>query len=96
MAIADTQLKDEDKTQSENIITGAMRITGIKVTYYFICHTKLWLFSNNITLEKENDNVNIGKLLHEDRYKRDSKEITIDQTISIDFIRKGDTIILMK
>ncbi|MCE8429868.1 MAG: Dna2/Cas4 domain-containing protein, partial [Candidatus Methanoperedens sp.] len=43
-----------------------------------------------MTLEKEHDNVNIGKLLHEDRYKRDSKEITIDQTISIDFIRKGD------
>ena len=94
MDIADTQLKEEDKTQSENIIIGGMRITGVKISYYFICHTKLWLFSHNITLEKEHDNVNIGKLLHEDRYKRDSKEITIDQTISIDFIRKGDTIVL--
>src|SRR3989304_5315194 len=94
MAIADTQLKEEDKNQSENIIAKGMRITGVKIAYYFICHTKLWLFSHNITLEKENDNVNIGKLLHEDRYKRDSKEITIDQTISIDFIRKGNNIVL--
>ncbi len=46
------------------------------------------------TLEKESDNVNIGKLLHEDRYKRDSKEITIDETISIDFLRKGDSLVL--
>ena len=35
MVIADTQLKVEDKTQPENIISGAMRITGVKVTYYF-------------------------------------------------------------
>jgi len=92
MVISNFTLKEEDKTQT--IVTGAMRVTGVKIAYYFICHTKLWLFSHNITLEKENDNVNIGKLIHEDRYKRDSKEITIDQTISIDFIRKGDTIVL--
>jgi CRISPR-associated exonuclease Cas4 len=90
----DVTLKEKEKSLPEDIITGAMRITGVKVTYYFICRTKLWLFSHNITLEKEHDNVNIGKLLHEDRYKRDSKEVTIDQTISIDFIRKGDTIVL--
>jgi len=90
----DVTLEEKERPQPEDIIAGAMRITGVKITYYFICHTKLWLFSHNITLEKENDNVNIGKLLHEDRYKRDSKEITIDQTISIDFIRKGDTIVL--
>lgn len=94
MVISNLTLKEEDKTQPLEIVTGAMRITGVKIAYYFICHTKLWLFSHNITLEKENDNVNIGKLIHEDRYKRDSKEITIDQTISIDFIRKGDTIVL--
>jgi len=90
----DLNFEDIEKSKPEDIIAGAMRITGVKVSYYFICHTKFWLFSHNITLEKEHDNVNIGKLLHEDRYKRDSKEITIDQTISIDFIRKGDTIVL--
>jgi len=94
MVISNLTLKEEDKAQPVEIVTGSMRITGVKIAYYFICHTKLWLFSHNITLEKEHDNVNIGKLLHEDRYKRDSKEITIDQTISIDFIRKGDTIVL--
>ena len=87
-------VEDTEKAMPEGIVTGGMRISGVKIAYYFICHTKLWLFSRNITLEKENDNVNIGKLLHEDRYKRDSKEITIDQTISIDFIRKGDSIVL--
>ncbi|MDV0447844.1 hypothetical protein MsAg5_17610 [Methanosarcinaceae archaeon Ag5] len=72
-------------------------ITGVKVSYYFICRTKLWLFSHNIQLERENDNVQIGKDLNEDRYSRDKKDITIDQTISVDFIEKskdGDKLIL--
>ena len=64
-------------------------ITGVKVSYYFICHTKLWLFSHNIQLEKENEDVQIGKDLHETRYSRDKKDITIDQTISVDFIEKS-------
>jgi len=80
--------------QSLDSLTVDMRVTGVKISYYFICHTKLWLFSRNITLESEHENVSIGKQLHEDRYKRDSKEIAIDQTISVDFIRKGDALVL--
>ena len=72
-------------------------ITGVKISYYFICQTKLWLFSHNIQLERENQDVQIGKDLHETRYSRDKKDITIDQTISVDFIEKskdGDKLIL--
>ncbi|MFU8767370.1 MAG: CRISPR-associated protein Cas4 [Candidatus Methanoperedens sp.] len=92
--MSNTRSKEDAKAQPDDIITGAMRITGVKVAYYFICHTKLWLFSHNIALEKEHENVNIGKVLHEDRYRRDSKDVTIDQTISIDFIRKGESIVV--
>lgn len=65
-----------------------MKITGVKINYYHICHTKLWLFSHNIALEQEHENVNIGKLLHEERYDRNKKDITIDNTISIDFVKR--------
>ncbi len=74
------------------IQSGAVRITGVKIDYYHICHTKLWLFSHNITLEAGHENVAIGKQLHEDRYKRDGKDVTIDNTISIDFVRRGSQI----
>jgi len=70
------------------VFLDSVRITGVKINYYHICKTKLWLFSHNINLEKENDNVAIGKLLHEDRYKKNSKNITIDG-ISIDFVKAG-------
>lgn len=74
-------------------ISPYMKITGVKINYYHICHTKLWLFSHNITLEHENDNVNIGKLLQEERYTKNKKDITIDNTISIDFIQQRNGII---
>lgn len=70
------------------IFLDSFRITGVKVNYYHVCKTKLWLFSHNINLEKENDSVAIGKLLHEDRYKKNIKNITIDG-ISIDFVKAG-------
>jgi len=86
----------ELETGPENIYagiqSGAVRITGVKIDYYHICHTKLWLFSHNITLEAGHENVEIGKQLHEDRYKRDGKDVTIDNTISIDFVRRGSSI----
>ncbi len=66
----------------------SVRITGVKVNYYHVCKTKLWLFSHNINLERENDSVAIGKMLHEDRYKKNLKNVTIDG-ISIDFVKTG-------
>lgn len=73
------------------IYLDSVRITGVKINYYHICKTKLWLFSHNINLEKYNDNVALGKILHEDRYKKNSKNVTIDG-ISIDFVKSGKRI----
>ncbi len=65
-------------------------ITGIMVYYYFVCKRKLWLFSNEITMEHENDNVMLGKLLDENSYNKEKKHIMIDDTINIDFIKKWE------
>lgn len=75
-------------TENTSPISPLMKITGVKINYYHICHTKLWLFSHNITFEHEHENVKIGKLLHEDRYSKNKKDVTIDNTISIDFVKQ--------
>ncbi|AGB05365.1 CRISPR-associated protein Cas4 [Aciduliprofundum sp. MAR08-339] len=67
-----------------------MHITGVKVAYYYICHTKLWLFSHDIGMERENELVSLGKLLHEKSY-REHREVQIGD-IAIDFIRRGEKI----
>lgn len=63
------------------------KISGVMVYYYFICHRKLWCFSNDINLENEYENVLLGKLLDENSYSRETKHILIDSTINIDFIK---------
>ena len=86
------ELKDVPETNIyAEVLLDSVRITGVKVNYYHICKTKLWLFSHNINLERENDSVNIGKVLHEDRYKNNLKNVTIDG-ISIDFVKTGKRI----
>lgn len=62
-------------------------INGTQINYYFICKTKLWLFSYNIQMEQESDTVALGKQLHKNSYKRE-KEFLIDNLISVDFIKK--------
>jgi len=66
-------------------------INGTQINYYFICKTKLWLFSHNIQMEQESDNVAIGKQLHENSYKRE-KEFLIDNLINVDFIKNKNPI----
>ena len=71
-------------------LQNTLKITGVKINYYLICRRKLWLFSHGITLEREHENVNIGKILHKTRYGREKKEERIRNNITVDFIRIGN------
>ncbi|MFQ5885214.1 MAG: CRISPR-associated protein Cas4 [Thermoplasmata archaeon] len=70
----------------------SIHITGVMVNYYFICRTKLWLFAHNMQMEKEFENVKMGKLLHETSYKERKKELIIDGYIALDYVVKGDVL----
>lgn len=77
------------------LLSKEMFFSGTQVNYYAICKTKLWLFSHFVTMEQSSDLVSYGKLVHETSYGGDKKkEIIIDDRIAIDFIRKGDTLVL--
>jgi len=43
--------------------------------YYKICIREVWLMSHAIEPNQENENIIIGKLIHENSYKREKKEI---------------------
>lgn len=64
------------------------RITGVMIYYYFVCKRKLWYFVHEISMEAENENVMLGKLLDENCYQRGEKHINIDNVINIDFIKE--------
>jgi len=63
-------------------------ISGVEISYYFICKRKLWLFSHNIQMEHTSETVEIGALVHENSYKRKRREIELDG-IKLDFIEPG-------
>jgi CRISPR-associated exonuclease Cas4 len=42
-----------------------LRINGTMVYYYYVCLRKLWYFANEIRLEKDDENVMLGKLVDE-------------------------------
>lgn len=63
------------------------QISGTMFYYYFVCKRKLWFFSNGIQLEKDNEDVILGKLIDENSYSKELKHILIDNTVNIDFIK---------
>ena len=81
-----------EKNKTYGILEPEIRLTGTQVNYYFVCKRKLWLFSHNIGLETTSDLVLMGKLLHENSYRREKlKELEFDK-IKIDFIRNSNEI----
>ena len=66
-----------------------MNVTGIMIYYYFICHRRLWYFANQINMEQNSELVQIGKIIDENTYSKEKKQILIDNTINIDFIKNG-------
>lgn len=74
----------EDLNKNELI-----NFTGTEVGYYFICKKKLWWFHNGVQMERENERVQIGKIVHENSYARKKKEITIDDKIVLDWQEDG-------
>jgi CRISPR-associated exonuclease Cas4 len=67
---------------------------GTIINYYFVCHTKLWLFANKINLEDNSEDVRIGKVLHELNEDKVS-EVSIEN-IKVDKITKDYVIEVKK
>lgn len=78
----------------ETFLLPATRITGTLVSYYFICHRKMWLHAKGLDLENVTGNPNVikGKVLHETRFRREkSHELDFDN-VKIDFLKYGDEV----
>ena len=72
-------------------------ITGVMVQYYVTCKRELWFYINQINMNYNNDDISIGKAIHNKSYTRENKEIRLDNMV-FDFIRNSDglTIFEMK
>lgn len=61
------------------------KLTGTHLNYLVVCHRKLWLYANGIEMERENENVQIGKQIGAAAFGREKKEINLDNQIVLDW-----------
>ncbi|WP_461205014.1 CRISPR-associated protein Cas4 [Clostridium sp. DL1XJH146] len=53
-----------------------MYINGTILWYYNICKREVWLMAHGIVADQEDENMKLGKFIHENSYKRKKKEIS--------------------
>ena len=75
----------------DNMILKESQITGVMVQYYKACKRELWFYLNQINMNYDNDDIEIGKLIHENSYKREKKEIRLENMV-FDFVKNKDEI----
>lgn len=71
-----------------------MPVTGTDIWYYFICKRQCWLMVHRIAPDEEDENIEIGRFIHEYRYGRQKKEldlgsVKIDRVIKV----KGELVV---
>ncbi len=67
-------------------------INGTLIWYYYICKREVWFISHGIEPNQEDENVLIGRLIHEEYYSKERKELLIDDKIKIDLIKGKELI----
>lgn len=65
------------------------KITGTLVQSYMICPRQAWLMARHVTPDQDNVYLEIGRLVQEQAYERDRKEIYLGH-LKIDVLRKGN------
>ena len=72
-----------------------IQITGVMVQYYKICHRELWFYYHQINMNYNNDDIEIGKLIHETSYSRENKEIKLDNIV-FDYVKQKDDLTIFE
>lgn len=55
-------------------------ITGTYVWYYCICKREVWLLAHGIEADQQDENMQMGNVIHEMVYKRESKEVLLEHS----------------
>lgn len=69
-------------------------VTGTDIWYYFICKREVWLQMHRIAPDEEDENLEIGRFIHQYRYGREKKEVAVG-SIKMDRIKqeKGEIVV---
>jgi len=51
------------------------KVSGTYIWYYCICQREVWLLAHALEADQQDENIQIGNVIHETSYNRNSKEI---------------------
>jgi CRISPR-associated exonuclease Cas4 len=54
-----------------------IEVNGTMMWYYYICPREVWLIGHQITPYKEDDNMEMGRYISENSYRREKKEVAL-------------------
>lgn len=69
-----------------------MDVNGTLVWYYNICKRQVWLMSRYIVPDQNDENIDLGRFIHEQAYIRNEKEISFGNVKFDVLFRKGKEI----
>lgn len=72
-----------------------IRISGVMVQYYKVCKRELWFFANQINMNYNNEDIDIGRFIHEKSYSRENKEIQFDNMV-FDYVKNKDDLTIFE
>jgi CRISPR-associated exonuclease Cas4 len=64
-------------------------INGTLIWYYYICKREVWLMARQLNPDEHDENLEWGRFLHEWRYAREKKELTL-QNVKLDIAGERD------
>lgn len=69
-------------------------VNGTMVWYYYICKREVWMIARHIVADQSDENIDIGRFIHDKTYKRDKREVSVEG-VKIDRVRKnGEDIVV--
>ena len=71
-----------------------VRVTGNIVQYYYICKRKIWLSARQISPDQDNPHLALGRFISESTYKRNKKEIRLENIV-VDLSKLDDEKIIV-
>lgn len=64
-------------------------VSGTYIWYYCICKREVWLLAHGLEADQQDENMQIGNVIHETSYGRNSKEVGFGHS-KFDVISKGN------
>ncbi|WP_258167424.1 CRISPR-associated protein Cas4 [Thermosipho africanus] len=71
-----------------------LNVGGTLIWYYLICKREVWLMTHEIVPDQYNENIDLGRFIHEFYYKRDKKEIRFGNVVFDILYEKNNRLII--